>query len=534
MHTPPVVRTLALAALATANLACAALAPPLTPPERGGAPWTRTTSPHFVLETDVEAYRARDVLAELERSHAALAYVTSRPPRAKESPVEVVLFARERDFAQIRKRSNAAAWFSPALGSDYEPQPVIVMTDSDLVEERRLLVQHELTHRFLHERFPTLPTWLDEGLAEYHASVRVEEGRIVLGAASLHDFSDRPYVWFAAKAEGFVQAQVPAYLAPKVRDLTEAGRDVFYVQSDEGGPTRAQGLRQGALYTGAWKLVHFFRNGAGGAYRPRFEAYLADLQRGVRPGEAFQARFGADLPALEEAFRGYVLQERLQLAFAPYTAPASPAAPAAQPMSADEVHVLWARLMPWNKDERPRVEAQLEAALAIAPGSPEALLRRALLAVRRDDLEHAAADVARALAARPEEPRILFADALLHRARLARGGTPAAREAYDARVDRLARCAVSAHQLNEVAWRRFQQERFDEGLTLSTRAVDADPLCWNCVDTHAMLLLAKGRVEEAARTIERALSAAPEGAEVAELVEHRRLIEQRRAAAKGP
>jgi tetratricopeptide (TPR) repeat protein len=530
----PMLRKLALALLAAADLACAALAPPLTPPERGGAGWIRMTSAHFVLETDVEPYRARDVIAGLEQSHAALAYVTSRPPRAAETPVEVVLFARPRDFTEIRKRSNASAWFSPALAGDFEPQPVIVMVDSDLVEERRLIVQHELTHRFLHERFPALPRWVDEGLADYHASARAEEGRIVLGSASLHDFTDLPYAWVSLKQEGFEQSLVPAHLAPTLRDLLEAGRDEFYLQSDEGGPARKQALRQAALYTGAWKLVHFLRNGAGGAYRPRFEAYLADLQRGVPSRAAFEARFGADRPALEEAFRGYVRQDRLQLAIAPYTAPTAPPAPASQPMRADEVHVLWARLLPWTKDEQPRVEAQLEAALAVAPSSPEALLRRALLAVRREDLDRAAADVARALAARPDDPRVLFAEVVVRGDRSRRGGAPAEREAVEAAVERLSRVAVSAAQLNEVAWERLRKERLDEGLALSTRAIGADPLCWSCLDTHAMLLLRQGKLDEAARAMERALSAAPEGLTVTGMLEHRRLIEQRRAEKKAP
>jgi tetratricopeptide (TPR) repeat protein len=156
------------------------------------------------------------------------------------------------------------------------------------------------------------------------------------------------------------------------------------------------------------------------------------------------------------------------------------------------------------------------------------------LAVRREDFDRAAADVARALAARPDDPRVLFAEVLVRGDRSRRGGAPAEREAVEAAIERLSRVAVSAAQLNQVAWERLRKERLDEGLALSTRAIGADPLCWSCLDTHAMLLLRQGKLDEAARAMERALSAAPEGLTVTGMLEHRRLIEQRRAEKKAP
>ena len=527
--------------LATSTLACSALRAPLTPPEKGGPPWIELTSAHFVVKTDVDRYTARKIVGELERSHAALAYAIRRPvtlgqtpkPPAqpvgeRETPVEVVVFERVADFRQVAPR-NAGAFFSPHLQADFEPQPVIVMHDSELADETRLTVQHELAHRFLHERFGSMPRWLDEGLAQYHAPAHFRDGRLILGSATSTDFSERPFAWIASK-DGFEQLEVPLHSAPTLRQLIEADRDEFYPAGGDSGPSRKQGERQSALYAGAWRLVHLLTNGPIPQYRARFAGFLDDLQRGARPRDAFLERFGDDWKGLDDAYRAYLTVDRLQLMVAqPPAAPAT-AAPVERQLSAADVHLLWARVMPWSKDKQSRVQEELGAASALAPLAPEVLLRRAMLALRAKDFAAALADLDVAMAKAPDEPRVLFAQVTCRD--MQRRALPTGDARYKEIVERLARHAITAHQLDAVAWFRLAEGRVDDALGLSARALGADPLCWDCYDAHAVFLLQKGKLDEAMAASDRALGLAPERVSIDVLLEHRRKIEKARSESR--
>jgi tetratricopeptide (TPR) repeat protein len=532
-----VIDRLTVLAVAVSMAACSAFRGPLTPPELGGSPWAEITSPHFLLKTDAAPSRAREVLADLEQSYAALAYVMQRAPREAESAVEVVLFGRDRDFFEVAGQARTMnAYMTTGLAADLERRPVVVMYASEVLEEARRTVQHELTHRFLHERYPSLPTWLDEGLAQYYSSLRVDGGRLVVGAFASVDFSDRPYFWLASKV-GFEQTQIPVHLAPTAWQLVHGERVDFYTSGDVDGVSDKDRERASAHYGGAWRLVHLLMNGPNAGDRARFQSFLGDLQRGERAQLSFLERFGNDWPGLERQYRSYLMEQRIQTAVSAYPppAPAPPAAPRA--MSVAEVHLLWARLLRWDKAGLPRVRSELDAALAADGASPEVRLGRAMYFFHQKDLEAARRELEVALVTAPEDPRTLLGAMAWFQERGA--ASPATPGAVDeapraALVERLARTARSASQMNAVAWYYATHHRANDGLPFSLRSLRVDPLCWSCQDTYAVILLARGEADQAFAAIERAISLVPEGTSAPLLLEHRRAIENARAARARP
>jgi tetratricopeptide (TPR) repeat protein len=520
-------------ALAVASVACAsAWQPALTPPEKGGAAWIELSTPRFRLETDVDRRTADLALEALERSHAILAHVMQRPPSAVDTQVEVVLFARSRDGAEVLPK-NAGAVFRQGLPADVEDQPVVVMVDSELAADTRLTIQHELAHRFLRERLQSIPVWLNEGLAQYYSSARVEGDRIVLGGPSHMDFWDRRYFGMAAM-DGFDQTEVPVYLAPTVQQLIDATRTDFYTTEREVTPTKEIEAST-ASYAASFRLVHLLMNGPNAADRAAFVAFLGALSRGQRAHEAFAAQFGPAPTRLEEAYRAYIHESALSPIAVRRPPEAPPRPPCERQLSAADVHVLWARLLPWRKDSMDRVRQQLEAARATAPESVDLKLVSAKLAGATHDFVGAKRELDKALAAAPQDPRCLLAHEQWHRAEArSRGLAPeAAEEAIPIDViERLARVAVSATELNEVAWYYATHHRPDEGIPFSMRSLRADPICWSCQDTYAILLLEKGRTEEALRAIERAVSLIPETTSAPGVIEHRRVILAADAARK--
>ncbi|HYQ03049.1 MAG TPA: hypothetical protein VER96_30460 [Polyangiaceae bacterium] len=86
--------------------------PPLTSPLDGGAAWRELRSEHFVLQTDSDSERGRELLGELERSLALLQQVAfDYQPRLR-LKVRVVTLPRR----SISRRPRGTRRLADALG----------------------------------------------------------------------------------------------------------------------------------------------------------------------------------------------------------------------------------------------------------------------------------------------------------------------------------------------------------------------------------------------------------------------------------
>ena len=282
-----VLALLALSLVAELSLACAPRAP-LTCPRRGGPAWSELASPHLVLWTDVDPGEARRLLAELEGLFDALAHVMPRPRRAPAAKIEVVVFERREDYAALLwPERGSGGFFTRKLDADFEPQPIMVFYDDPLVG-RETVFLHELAHRFLRERFASLPIWLDEGLAQLYSTIRVESDRVVVGErrpAAYVDFAGPPF-WEGAAYEGAHDLRPPlpaTALAPSVSELRAAGEREFHAPE-----------RRARFYAAAWRFTHLLASRPA----PRFSSFLDDLERGrERPGSlrrGLRRRHGVD------------------------------------------------------------------------------------------------------------------------------------------------------------------------------------------------------------------------------------------------
>jgi hypothetical protein len=133
-------------------------------------------------------------------------------------------------------------------------------------------LRHETTHALLHSRLPSVPLWLDEGLAEYFE---------VRGEQRLYDNPHRGPTRTAARF----------YRIPDLREL-EGLSDI-----------RQMGR---AEYRGAWAWVHFMLHGPPPAHRTLM-LYLQEIASGGRPGPLHE-RLEQAFPDLKTAFRTHHLR----------------------------------------------------------------------------------------------------------------------------------------------------------------------------------------------------------------------------------
>ncbi|MFO0756993.1 MAG: hypothetical protein U0359_10895 [Byssovorax sp.] len=498
-------------------------------PHDGGSEWTAVATPHLVVETDMDASRAGELATDLEALRAALARITGRLPSAPSEPVEVIVFADPDAFhAFDRPGDLRAAYFAPRLAFDLEPSPTLVLHRGDDEGERGAFL-HELTHRFLQERFADPPVWLSEGFAEYFETLRMDGQVAVLGEAPRRPVGAALWSEYYGK-EGTL---IPLSAIPDPGHLVMADRDTFYATEVE-GPKKSE--QKTAHYAGAFRLVHLLKNGANPEYRARFSAFLAALDRGSKPTAALREAFaGVDPGAFEHMYRDYVSArdlpvERVDLGPAPPPPPLS-----IRTMTDAEVHVLWSRLYPREESSRRYIHGELDLALAHEPSSIEVRLRRALVLAAERRFEGAEADIGAVLAARPYDPRVL-----LGRLSIFAEESPLvykcgqADPKVDAVVDRLSRVAVTGVEFAAVASYDEGHGRVEHGLVAAREAVRRAPLCWSCQDVYALLLFEAGDVAGALAANTRAQALLPERADEPRVREHRRMFESGRPAPNAP
>jgi hypothetical protein len=196
-------------------------------------------------------------------------------PRANEW-IEIYLFA---DAARYRRYMQRHMSRLPARRALYVKRDGPGMVFAYRGEHFATDLRHETTHALLHASLPTVPLWLDEGLAEYFEVPR--ESRI--------DGSEHLAAALRAARRGDT---------PGLRDLE---------RWDDGAMLRQRD------YRAAWSWSHFLLHGPAPA-RASLRAYVADLS-GDQPVVPLSDRLGRQMAVRpRDALLGYFRQAGWQTA----------------------------------------------------------------------------------------------------------------------------------------------------------------------------------------------------------------------------
>lgn len=243
----------------------------------GDKPWLEVNSPHFRVLTNGSAADARHVAHEFEQLRYVFA--SQFPNFRLESGAPLLVFAaRDEETAkalepQVWKLKGAV---KPAgvFHHGWEKQYVMVRLDA-WGEGAREVVYHEYAHSILHINSRWLPTWLDEGMAEFYAYTRFQEHEIYVGAPS-----ERARILVAKRP--YPVENLIADLSPYKNDPDEA--QMFYAES--------------------WALVHFLTFAPGMENGKRLNQFFRALQQGTEQKKAFQETFG-NFKAVDDGLADY-------------------------------------------------------------------------------------------------------------------------------------------------------------------------------------------------------------------------------------
>jgi len=248
-------------------------------------PWREVRSPHFRVISNGNEGDARHVAREFEQMRAVFA--TQFPGFRVDSPAPLLILAPEDEPST--KKLIPAFWLhsGPKPAGVYfhgwEKQYALVRLDaigSDITNpDTFAVVYHEYVHSLLHMNFHWLPTWLDEGLAEFYAYSRFENNRIYIGAPP--------------RNAGRLMLLRNRAVIPLAKFLDQRGS----FNRDEADTA--------AYYAQCWALTHFLTMGPGMEGGSRLQKFFTMIQQGATQKKAFQDTFG-DYTQVQKEFDLYL------------------------------------------------------------------------------------------------------------------------------------------------------------------------------------------------------------------------------------
>ena len=478
-------------------------------PEQGGTAWTRVVSDHFVLLTDQDRQVAEATSSELEMMLWALSDHAFRSPNRPKMTVEVVAFKDGDEYETVA--SGAAGVFIPGGLRDFERRP-LALVKGDL-RQSRATFQHELTHFLVHYYLPHAPMWLNEGLAQFYETLTLEDGEIKIGLplTAMNTWTPDDY-----DPDSLMSPLMSIEQAPSVAALLALDPLEFHGHTDvepDNGRVIQTLQREVVNYVCAWNLVHLFLTDE--KYRRAFGSYLVGLSGGEEHDFAWERTLGSlDREKLEADYQAHLRASRFNIFRAKYSLQRLPPT-RVEALSHSEVHLLWARLRPWNdRTAREAAQQELRHVAEREPDNMELGLLKAWSALA----EHQPGEAERAIAAiSPEhrnDARVLNATGWVKLAPLIKRKSTKYSDyalALHGTVTKLAPIARSAAELDLLARYHAGRGNLDEGIAYEKRAVQADPNCIPCFSAAAQMMNDKGLVREALQVATTALGLLPKG-----------------------
>jgi tetratricopeptide (TPR) repeat protein len=246
----------------------------------GEKPFTEVRSPNFRVLTNGSEHDARRIALEFEQMRAVFAVGFPKMRLTTGAPLLIFAVQTENDMKSLapamwknRKGPMPAGLFDHG----WEKQFAIVRIDQD-VPGAYNVVYHEYVHTLLHSNFRWLPTWLDEGLAEFYGNTRFEPKKSYVGAPSTRVYQ--------LKNRTLIPLETLLVVNPW-----------SYYHGDEN--------QISTFYAESWALVHYLVFGPDMELGKRLSRFYAQLQAGNQQIKAFREVFG-DLKNVDDGLQKYV------------------------------------------------------------------------------------------------------------------------------------------------------------------------------------------------------------------------------------
>jgi hypothetical protein len=289
-------------------------------------PWLEIHSAHFTIITDAGEKKGREIALRFEQMRAVFAHLLSKDRLNQPVPLTILAFSNDESYykaAPLRRGPSGdlqpidvPGFFLPGEDQDFI---LLNLTEN----ESWRAVAHDFAHLLLNYNYPPAQGWFDEGLAEYFASVRLDNKQVEIGG---DPELGSPVSQNSLGNTGDSQSPRPLTELLSTQEWLPLA-DLFSMKRDASADD--QGARRTLYYAESWMVMHYLLHEN---RLPETGNYFdLVLNQHVPVEYAIQRAYGMTSQQLEQAVKDYFHSQAALIAAldsAPQKSPDHPASSA--------------------------------------------------------------------------------------------------------------------------------------------------------------------------------------------------------------
>jgi tetratricopeptide (TPR) repeat protein len=331
--------------------------------------WLMVRSKNFLLVGNASEKEVRQVGVRLEQFREVFSRLFTAANVKSPVPTTVIVFKSDSSYRPFKPIPNVAGYFQPGPDVNY----ITLTTEYRGVEQNTFsIIFHEYTHLLVNATSGNVPTWFNEGLAEYYSTFSIaDDQKVMLGKPiSNHVFLLREKKMLPLRALFQVDHKSPEY-------NERAKQSIFYAES--------------------WALMHYLIQSKEGQRLKEMGKFLDLMTANVPMEEAFQKAFSMTFAEMEKELRNYIQRDRYPVTSGQFQSKVEfDREMQAAPITEAEAQAYLGDLL--LHSNRPEAEAYLQKALALDPNLAMAHASLGMLRVRQHRPDEARKSLERAVA----------------------------------------------------------------------------------------------------------------------------------------
>jgi len=322
--------------------------------------WTQVKSPHFLVVTDADDKRGRDVALRFEQMRQVFGSLVVRGEVKTSRPVQILAFKSSKEMRQVAplfrgKPIEVAGLYQKGQSEDY-----IALDLSTEGDYRWQTVFHEYAHLLLNSNTFEWPAWFDEGFAELFSTIDLSGKTALIGRAP----------------ESAVQMIVSNRLMPVAQ--------LFAVQHDS-ATYNENGDRRNMFYAESWLVVHYLED-----KNLAKSVIVSFAETHGRPDEqVFRKHVGMTFAEFDRALAEYVRGNRMVGWNTPLPTGIDAKSFDARSLTPNEALVALAEMHANESDHQPEAIAELQQVLTADPNNIKAQSNLGYIYLLKRDYSHA-------------------------------------------------------------------------------------------------------------------------------------------------
>ena len=333
--------------------------------------WTSVRSKNFLLLGNASEKEIRQVGVRLEQFREVFSRLFTSLKVDSPVPTTVIVFKNDESYRPFKLNANSAGYFQP--GPDVNYITLKLQSDVNSQQDPFGIILHEYTHLLVRNTSANVPTWFNEGLAEYYSTFSITaDQKVVVG---------RP-----------IANHVYLLRENKMLPL----RTLFQV--DQKSPYYNERDKQSIFYAESWALMHYLILGKDGQRMTQLSKFVELISASMPMEQAFQQAFAMTFESMEKELRAYVQRDRYPILSGSFQSKVGyDSSMQAAPITEAEARAYLGDLL--LKSNRADAEVYLQKALTLDPDLPMANASLGLLRVRQGKHDEARKRLERAVAA---------------------------------------------------------------------------------------------------------------------------------------